>query len=202
MASPTRYTTLAGPSRHESERVKGSRFVADLAPVADEAAAEAFVAGVREAFPDASHHVFAWILDPEGRRTRASDDGEPGGSSGPPVLRQLEGHGVTGAVCVVTRWFGGTKLGVGGLMRAYGGCAGEALDRAELVEVRVTRGRALAFPYEVSGAIEAVARACEATPGDASYGAEVEARFTVPLERLDEFDREVVERTAGRARLL
>ena len=66
MAAPTRYTTLAGPSRHESERVKGSRFVADLAPVADEAAAEAFVAGVRDAFPDASHHVLPGSWTPRG----------------------------------------------------------------------------------------------------------------------------------------
>ncbi len=202
MSGPTRYTTIAGPSRYEPDRTKGSRFIADLGPATDAPTAEAFLARVREEFPDASHHCFAWVLDPEGRETRNSDDGEPGGSAGAPIQRQLEGHGVSGLVCVVTRWFGGTKLGVGGLMRAYGGAAGEALDRTELVEVRVRRRVVVEFPYEVSGAIEAVARACEAEPAEADYGAAVRAAFVVPLDRLEEFERELVERSSGRARPL
>jgi len=202
MTGPTRYTTLAGPFRHEPDPTKGSRFLADLAPVTDPEAAQAFLEGVRAEFPGASHHCYAWILDPGGRETRSSDDGEPGGSAGAPIQRQLEGHGVTGLVCVVTRWFGGTKLGVGGLMRAYGGAAGEALDRAELVQVRVRRRVTVDFPYEVSGAIEAVARACEAEATTSDYGAGVRTTFVVPLDRLAEFEEELVERSAGRARLL
>ncbi|MDF1797754.1 MAG: YigZ family protein [Planctomycetota bacterium] len=201
MATPTRYLTIAGPSRFEPEKTKGSRFVADLAPVSTEAEAEALLEAVRSEFQGASHHCFAWILDPEGLQTRNSDDGEPGGSAGAPIQRQLEGHGVTGLACVVTRWFGGTKLGVGGLIRAYGGAAGQALDRAELREVRVRRHLVLEFPYEASGAIDSVARACEAEAAHADYGEGVRTTFVVPLDRLEEFEREVVERTAGRARV-
>lgn len=201
MAMPTRYLTIAGPSRYEPEKTKGSRFVADLAQATTEAQAEALLEAVRSEFQGASHHCFAWILDPEGRQTRNSDDGEPGGSAGAPIQRQLEGHGVTGLACVVTRWFGGTKLGVGGLIRAYGGAAGQALDRAKLLEVRVRRSLVLEFPYEASGAIESVARSCEAEAASSDYGEAVRATYVVPLDRLEEFEREVIERTAGRARL-
>ena len=113
MTAPTHYTTIARAFRYEPEKIKGSRFICDLVPALDEKTAEAAVEAARAEFPDACHHCYAWILDPEGKRTRAADDGEPGSSAGPPILRQLEGHGVTGLVAVVTRYFGGTKLGVG-----------------------------------------------------------------------------------------
>lgn len=201
MTALTHYTTIARPFRHEPDKIKGSRFICDLTPVTDEAAAEAAVASARAEFPDACHHCYAWILDPEGKLTRSADDGEPGSSAGPPILRQLEGHGVTGIVAVVSRYFGGTKLGVGGLMRAYGGAAGEAIDRAELVRVRVKKTLGIDYPYEVSGPVEGLLAAVEAHVDHADYGAAVSARITLPLDRLDEFRTELIERTAGRASL-
>lgn len=195
------YTTLARPVRHETDKVKGSRFIADLAPVVDAAGAEAVIAAVRAEFPDANHHCYAWRLDPAGKQTRAYDDGEPGASAGQPILRQLEGKGVTGIVAVVTRYFGGTKLGVGGLMRAYGGAAGEAVDRAELVEVRVQKRALLEYPYEVSGPVEGVLAAFEATAEEPTYGADVRCTVRLELERFGAFADELGERTAGRARL-
>ena len=85
-------------------------------------------------FSDARHHCWAFLLH-EGERSRSSDDGEPGGSAGRPILAQLVGHELSDLMVVVTRYFGGTKLGVGGLIRAYGGCAGKGLDQAARVEV-------------------------------------------------------------------
>jgi len=201
MTALTHYTTIARPFRHEPDKIKGSRFICDLTPVLDEASAEAAVAAARAAFPDACHHCYAWILDPEGKRTRAADDGEPGSSAGPPILRQLEGHGVTGIVAVVSRYFGGTMLGVGGLMRAYGGAAGEAIDRADIVHVRVKKTVVIDYPYEVSGPVEGLLAAVEAHVDHADYGAAVQARITLPLDRFDEFCAELTERTAGRAHL-
>lgn len=196
------YTTLARPVRHEPDKVKGSRFIADLAPVVDCAGAEAVIAAVRAEFPDANHHCYAWRLDPAGKDVRAFDDGEPGGSAGLPIQRQLEGKGVTGIVAVVTRYFGGTKLGVGGLMRAYGGAAGEAVDRAELAVVRVQRRAAIEYPYEVSGPVEGLFASHEVTVEAADYGALVRAELRMPLERFPDFTFELTERTAGRAKLI
>ena len=201
MAELTRYTTIARTFQHEPAKVKGSRFIARLAPVVDQASAEAAIESARAAFPGASHHCYAWVLDPEGKRTRAFDDGEPTGSAGQPILRQLEGHGVTGIVCIVTRFFGGTKLGVGGLMRAYGGAAGEAVDRAERVSMRVQRRVVIEYPYEVSGPVDGLLAACETQTQSADFGAAVRLELLLPLDRLAEFRAELVERTAGRAHL-
>jgi uncharacterized YigZ family protein len=200
-AGPTRYRTIAGRSRYEPDKIKGSRFIADLMPVHSVAEAEAFLAEIRTEFPDAGHHCFAWVIDPEGKQTRSSDDGEPGSSAGPPILRMIEGHDLTGIVIVVSRWFGGTKLGVGGLMRAYGGTAGEAMDRCDVLEVRVQVALVITYPYECSGPIEGLLRECEVVTKNSEYGEAVRLELVLPKERSEEFQRELVERTAGRAEI-
>lgn len=193
------YRTIAKRFRYEPDKIKGSRFIADLKPVVSVAEAEAFLQEIRAELPGAGHHCFAWIIDPEGKQTRSSDDGEPGSSAGPPILRMIEGHDLTGLVIVVSRWFGGTKLGVGGLMRAYGGTAGEAMDRCEIREVRVQVSLKLTYPYECSGPIEGLLKSCEVETKNANYGETVTLEVVLPNDRHAEFVSEVVERTAGRA---
>ncbi len=121
--------TLARSARHEVT-IRKSRFLAQAAPVAGEADAAEFIASVSDA--SANHNCWAWRL---GQQYRFSDDGEPGGSAGKPILMAIEGQGLDGVVAVVTRWFGGIKLGVGGLVRAYGGTAAECLRMADQVAV-------------------------------------------------------------------
>ena len=129
--------TLAGPCRHEQE-VKRSRFIARAAPVASPEEALAFLGQVRE--PQATHNCWAYKL---GAEYRFSDDGEPGGTAGRPILGAIERVELENVMVVVTRYFGGIKLGAGGLARAYGGVASSCLSRApkkpmvELVEVRI-----------------------------------------------------------------
>lgn len=176
-----RFRTLAARSGFEPEPTKGSRFIARLAPVRTEAEAKAFLAEVAREFDDARHVCYAWRLGPGGERTRANDAGEPGNSAGRPILLQLEGHGVTDVIAVVVRYFGGVKLGVGGLMRAYGGAAGQALDRAEIVEALVRDPLACQHDYAASGAVAGALAAFGLTPEAAHYGADV--RFTVQVPR-------------------
>ena len=195
------YVTLEGPFRYEPERIKGSRFIADLAPVSSPEAAIAFVEARRAEFPGANHHCYAWSLGRDGHETRSNDDGEPSGSAGRPILAQIEGHGVSGVVCVVTRFFGGTKLGVGGLMRAYGGAAGQALDRAPLVTRPITERWALEFPYECSGAIEGILHARGLQLENAEYGEAVRAQVTLPVAAVEPFQNEIREGSGGRASL-
>ncbi|WP_369056053.1 YigZ family protein [Kineococcus terrestris] len=134
---------MSGPPRPVPARavrtttvVERSRFVCTLRPVADEAAAEAVVAAVRRELADARHHCTAVVLGDDGSLRRSGDDGEPAGTAGAPMLAALEGAGVTGAVAVVSRWFGGTLLGTGGLVRAYGGAVTGALEEAGLAPRR------------------------------------------------------------------
>ncbi len=192
------FRTVGTEFRHESDKVKGSRFLATLVPVDSEAAVEAALKRVRAEFANATHNCWAWRLGRDAERFRYSDDGEPSGSAGRPILQQIDGQDLTNTLVVVTRFYGGTKLGVGGLVRAYGGCAGEALDRAELTTVRILRRIEIRFAYELSNAVQAVLAAADHELVDSDYGAEVVMRLDAPEESADALVTELRERTAGR----
>jgi uncharacterized YigZ family protein len=146
------YRAPAAEARGEL-REKGSRFLAVVAPAADEEAARAVVEALRREHPDATHHCFAWRLGAEARE-RSSDAGEPGGTAGPPILSALRGAGLSDVVAVVVRWFGGVKLGKGGLVRAYGGAARAALGVVATVERTPVAELALTVPYPALGAVK------------------------------------------------
>ncbi|MEO7447134.1 MAG: YigZ family protein [Humibacillus sp.] len=129
---PRSYLTLASASRAELE-VRRSRFVCDVAPASSEDSVRALVARARSVTRDAGHHCSASILGADGAVARCTDNGEPSGTAGAPMLEVLRGRGLTDVVAVVTRWFGGTLLGTGGLVRAYGDAVQLALDAATVV---------------------------------------------------------------------
>ncbi|WP_107704638.1 YigZ family protein [Nocardioides allogilvus] len=137
------YLTLARDARVEIE-VKHSRFLCTLQRVPSEAEARALVAALRKEHWDARHHCSAFVLGPDSAVQRSSDDGEPAGTAGAPMLEVLRGAGVSDVVAVVTRWFGGTLLGAGGLVRAYGDTVRLAVESAG------TLRRDLVTEFEVS----------------------------------------------------
>ena len=139
MPSPRHYVTLAAPARSEIE-VRRSRFVCDVWPASSEAEARDIVERVRSTSRDARHHCTAFVLGPDGATIRSNDDGEPSGTAGAPMLEVLRGRGLTDVVAVVTRWFGGTLLGTGGLIRAYGDAVSLALDEASLLRMELRAG--------------------------------------------------------------
>lgn len=196
-----RYLTLAAEHFYEPDPIKNSRFLALVAPATSEDEAKDFLDRVRDKYDDARHVCWAWRLGPGGDQTRSSDDGEPGGSAGRPILLQLEGHACTDVVAAVVRYFGGVKLGVGGLMRAYGGAAGQCLDRAPLEEVIVVERLTLSHPYECSNAVQALLVAEELTPVAADYGERVQLVLEVPRPRVAEVRAALIDRTGGRVEL-
>jgi uncharacterized YigZ family protein len=143
--------TIAARVRAE-QVVSRSRFVATLAPVADEAGADAVIAEVRREFHDARHHATAIVLGPDGQRQRSNDDGEPAGTAGAPMLAVLRGAELTDVVAVVARYFGGTLLGAGGLVRAYGGAVAATVEAAQRV------GRVPVARFELSAGHEDAGR--------------------------------------------
>lgn len=186
--------------RHEGEPIKGSRFVATVVPVTDEAAARAAVRALEAELPGATHHCWALRLHRPALE-RAVDAGEPSGSAGRPILAALVGRDVVDACVVVTRWFGGTKLGVGGLVRAYGGAAAAALDRAPLVPRVDTEEWLVEHGYEDASAIErALVRLC-LPAGAVEYGEAVRRRITAPVAEADALAAALRDATAGRVRL-
>lgn len=145
--------TIASPVTAERE-IERSRFLATLHPVADEDEAGRVIAAVRGRWHDARHHATALVLGPDGQRHRSSDDGEPGGTAGAPMLSVLVGAGLTDVVAVVTRWFGGTLLGAGGLVRAYGGTLGAAVGAAHRLARREVVLLEVAAPLVGAGRLE------------------------------------------------
>lgn len=193
------FQTLAQPTTFADDPVKGSRFVGLAAPTADEPAALAVVGEARARWPDASHHTWAFRL--RGGRHRHSDDGEPGGSAGRPILAQIDGHGLVDVVVVVVRWFGGTKLGVGGLIRAYGAAAGRTLDRAPIVEVVPTVELTVTHAYDDTGAVQAVIGSGELEVIDTRWDAEVTVVIRVPEAKQQAVIDTLRDRTGGRITL-
>lgn len=190
--------TPACALRHEIPKVRGSRFIAAVERVASAEAAMAFVEATRAELPDASHHCFAWRLGTGADAWRYGDDGEPSGTAGRPILQQIDGRRLTDVVVVVSRYFGGTKLGTGGLARAYGEAAAAALERAGVVEAPITRSLHLAYGYELTGAVRGVLASFDLEPASADYGAEVTAEVAVPVERVEEVARALRDATRDR----
>jgi len=181
--------------------VVNSRFIASLAPADSVEAARAYIAGIRAEFPDATHNVPAFIIGGGNAVTEfCSDDGEPSGTSGRPLLAALKGSGLGNAVVVVTRYFGGTLLGTGGLVRAYTKAATLSLQSAGILEMRVCSKTEICVSYASYAALEPLLRA-SGIPFAAEYGEAVTLTCTVPAENAERFAGDVTERTDGSARI-
>lgn len=192
-----RYLTLAGRGV-AADRIRGSAFVAVAAPAAEEAAARDVLAAVEREHFSATHNCSAWRL--RGGIWRANDAGEPSGSAGAPILAAIDGAGVVDCVVVVTRYFGGTKLGVGGLIRAYGDLAAVALQAApRRVGVPALRAR-VRYPYEHTSAVMRVLERVEATEVEHGYadgGREGLVTFALPGAAGSVLHEQLREQTAG-----
>lgn len=128
-------------------RERSSKFLSWIFPVRSEEEIRQHLDALRKRFFDATHHCYAWRLGPRGEAFRANDDGEPSGTAGKPILGQLLSHDLTDCLIVVVRYFGGTKLGVPGLIAAYKESAAAAIEAARIVERTVDRTVTVDFPY-------------------------------------------------------
>lgn len=138
--------TLAGKSSG-IYKDRGSKFLYFAFPLENEEEIKAELAALRKIYFDATHHCYAWILGPQGAQFRANDDGEPNHSAGDPILGQIRSHQLTQVLIVVVRYFGGTKLGVSGLINAYKTSASLAIEESEIVKKWVLGRITIQFPY-------------------------------------------------------
>jgi len=146
------YKTIKEPSEG-TYKEKGSKFFAFAYPVSTEEEIKEIQTSLRKEYYDARHHVFAWRLGADKKRYRASDDGEPANSSGPPVLGQIQSYDLTNILIVVIRYFGGTKLGIPGLINAYRTAAKDAIENAEIVTRTVYKVYRLSFDYALMNTV-------------------------------------------------
>ena len=196
------YRVPAGTARTE-DVIQGSRFIATLGRAATAEAARAFIDALRAEFPDATHNCWAYVAGPPGSTASIgmSDAGEPHGTAGRPMLDVLLHSGVGEVVAVVTRYFGGTKLGPGGLVRAYGGAVQHALaELATTLHVERTRVTVTTGYAEVTQLRRLLADYDAADVSEA-YSDVVRIVAAVPTARLAAFERAVAELSAGRAEI-
>jgi uncharacterized YigZ family protein len=194
-----RYLTIARDVEVELE-VKRSRFLCTLVRVQDEAAARTVVERLRKQHWDAGHHCSAIRIGPTpGAVERSSDDGEPAGTAGAPMLDVLRGAGVSDVVAVVTRWFGGTLLGAGGLVRAYGDAVRTALDGAETLRRSLLREHVLELDHADAGRVESELRDRGIAVLDTAYGARVSLTLGVAPPDEARLAALVAELTSGAA---
>lgn len=194
MASP--YRMVASNGSHETE-IKKSRFICHLFRATDEAGARAHIESVRKEHWNANHNCTAWIIGESMMNQRSSDDGEPSGTAGTPMLEVLRRRDVTDTLAIVTRYFGGVMLGAGGLIRAYGGAVSEALDAIGIVERVALAVVSVPANYDDAGRIENAIRARELNLSDVSYGMDVTFELVMPPEEVEAFQMWLQELTNG-----
>jgi len=151
---------------------KGSRFIAFAYPVEDEMEIRERIGELKKEYHDARHHCFAWRLGPDLERYRVNDDGEPSGSAGKPIFGQIQSRELTQVLVVVIRYFGGTLLGVGGLINAYRSATAAALDKAEIIEKKVETPFLLEFGYNDMNAVMKVIKDLNLRPENQQFDLE------------------------------
>lgn len=186
--------TLAAPTQHEVI-VKKSRFLGRVEPCADRAAALARVAQLRAEHPGAAHVCWALLA---GGHSAANDDGEPGGTAGRPMLDVLRHQGLDGVLATAVRYWGGVKLGAGGLVRAYTDCIAQALLAADKIERVAQVELGCELPYELEGRLRRLAEQHGAQLADVRHETRVHMRFSLPVTTRAAFTAAIDEAAQGR----
>lgn len=190
-------SALKVPAGHgESEYIeKRSSFLGVVEPVSSEEEARAVIAAIKKQHRDARHNCWCYLI--QGGAERYSDDGEPQGTAGIPMLEVFRKAGVSNAVCVVTRYFGGVLLGAGGLLRAYTKAAKDALENAGITEVIPMRELILRCPYSLLDRIRLEITAAEAEILSTDYAADITLIVRIPETKADSFSERIFDLTSG-----
>ncbi|RKX25626.1 MAG: hypothetical protein DRP45_05490 [Candidatus Zixiibacteriota bacterium] len=191
------YLTIKRPSRSEI-KVKGSRFIGETLVVSTVDDALARLADVRKREYQATHHCFAYIVGLPGNQSfKYSDDGEPNGTAGKPIYDVVAGQGVTNILCVITRYFGGTKLGTGGLVRAYGEAARQVMEMSGMTEHYVTCEFLFKLVFPIYDRWLKVVHELEATVVKSDFSDSVSMRIRIRTGRVDRLLDAFTEITSG-----
>ena len=186
MEMQDQYRSIAAPSGGLFKD-NGSRFIALAYPVETEEEVKSIVAGLRKEYHDARHHCYAYRLGYKGDVWRASDDGEPSGSAGRPILGQIDSLGLSDILVVVVRYFGGIKLGVPGLIRAYKTSTADALSSARIVEKIASRHFRLQFDYLSMNAVMKVLKDMDLPQRAQEFGESCSLQTSVRLAAVEDF---------------
>lgn len=190
-------TVVEGEIFNAEYEVKRSRFIAHVKHVETEETAREFVMSVKKKYFDATHNCSAWVLGELGDRQKSNDDGEPGGTAGNPILDAIKKNALTNVAVVVTRYFGGIKLGAGGLIRAYSHTAALGIAEAKIVRMTTFRKVAVTLEYGFLAQIENFLRNRNITVTDSEYAVDVTLTLLIAPDEFDKFLIELTELTAA-----
>lgn len=188
------YTTLKSGVYENEIVIEKSRFIAFACSVSNVGQANLFIESVSKKHYDATHNCYAYVTA-DGQKF--SDDGEPQGTAGMPILNAIKGRNLSNVAVVVTRYFGGIKLGAGGLVRAYGNSAGEVLDMAQKSEVKFCKVFCIRCAYSVACVCESVIQTFGKTV-EKEYYDQVKLKAAVPEEFAEKFKEEITDKTNGK----
>ena len=194
------YSTVRAEASTE-QIIEKSRFIAYVSPAETREEADEFIASIRKKHKDATHNVPAMVLGDKFQIQWGSDDGEPQGTSGAPIVQMLVAQGITNVVVVVTRYFGGIKLGTGGLVRAYTSSAKLGLDAAGICDVCERQVMTYALDYTYLAKLQNLAGGALLTIENLTYTDVVQAELSCVPERADEVKNLIANLTGGQGRL-
>ena len=194
------YKTIASGGQAEYE-IQRSRFIAAAAPVETEEAAQEFIRQQKKKYFDARHNCSAYIIGETSSKQKSSDDGEPGGTAGMPILECIKKNELTNIVIVVTRYFGGIKLGAGGLIRAYSHAASLAIGASELVEAKEFWRTALTIGYDQLGMTENWLRQNNIRTADKDFAADITLHLLLPKTEAEQISEGLIDLTAGKGKI-
>lgn len=192
------YKTVAAEKIFTADyEIKKSKFIAHVKHVETEEEAREFVQKIKKKFFDARHNCSAWVLGESGDKQKSNDDGEPGGTAGNPILETVKNNLLTFTAVVVTRYFGGIKLGAGGLIRAYAHTAALGISAAEIVEMKIFQKISLTLEYNFLATVENFLRQKKIRVESSDYAEDVTLKILVLPEEVENFLEELTELTAA-----
>lgn len=192
------YKTVKQYGEGEIEEKK-SRFLGKIKPVSTEEEAIAFIESIKKQYWDARHNCYAFIIGEHSESIRCSDDGEPSGTAGKPMLEVLQNNGLKNVVAVVTRYFGGTLLGTGGLVRAYTQATQAALEEAQIATMTLMSVLEIRTDYNAIGKIKYMFAQADTLVMGEDYGVDVAVTIAVPVTEKETMQKKIVEATNGKA---
>ena len=192
------YKTVKQYGEGEIEEKK-SRFLGKIKPVETEEEAVAFIESIKKQYWDARHNCYAFIIGEHSESIRCSDEGEPSGTAGKPMLEVLQNNGLKNVVAVVTRYFGGTLLGTGGLVRAYTQATQAALEEAQIATMTLMSVLTVQTDYNAIGKIKYMFAQADTLIMGEEYGVDVAVTIAVPVAEKEAMQKKIIEATNGKA---
>ena len=192
------YLTIKNQQQAEI-KIKGSRFIGTAQPVTTENQAKEFIQLISKKYFDASHNCYAYNIGfDQSKISRFNDAGEPSGTAGQPILNTILIKNLTDVAVVITRYFGGTKLGKGGLVRAYSDCASETLNKRNVIKKYIKEFLALEFDYNKTGAVMHIINQYDLKILKANYDQKTKIKLTIRKSKIQDFKQNLVELTLGK----